>query len=598
MNRALTIPALFRLTSFVPPAGVEDVSLPRPSSRTTAWLGPGAIVGAGLVIAAVAPAGAQTTPDPAAAAPGLFAPTRDGGSVLAPGFEPADPTAPSPDGRSRFGAIDESPPAGSRPPARPTTQFDSRNAAKPRVTLSFTQRQQEAARLKRAPVPAPLVRGTNPQQVPVVVLDRLRRRGGPDIDTTSRLNVPVAAIIPRRAVSIEADPFAPTGVRVGAFTLRPAIETTTGYDTNPTRIQGLPGSGFTRVAPELIIRSDWQRHQLNADLRGTYTWYGQTYPPVVEFPGTVASTATPEIIDRPTMDSRVTGRYDVDKLSHFDGEARAIVSTDNPGSPNVQTGLKRFPLVTTVGTTFGYTQGFNRLEVTGKGTFDHQVYSDSLLADGTTSSNADREYNQYGGALRVAYELKPGLKPFVESGGDTRIHSQKIDRNGYDRDSKGLFVKAGSTFEFSRKLTGEASLGWLWRFYVDDQLTDMSGLTIDAALTYTASDLTTVKLIGTTFASEIIVPGLSGVFSRNVTLQVDHAFRRWLIGTAQIGTGIDSYVGSDRVDHRYLVSLALLYKLTREVQLKTELRHDWLRSDVANVDWDATQVTVGLRLQR
>nr|WP_284701091.1 outer membrane beta-barrel protein [Rhodoplanes tepidamans] len=426
----------------------------------------------------------------------------------------------------------------------------------------------------------------------------MRRRGGPDIDTTSRLNVPTTATIPRRSPRPEEDPYAPLGIRTGAFTLRPAIEVTTGYDSNPTRIQGLAGSGFTTVAPELIIRSDWQRHQLNADLRGTYTWYGQTYPPVSENAGTVAASATPEVIDRPTMDSRVTGRFDVDRLSRFEGEARALISTDNPGSPNVQTGLKRFPLVTTVGATLGHVQQFNRLEVTTKGTIDHQMYSDSLLSDGTTSSNADREYNQYGGSLRVGYELKPGLRPFVESGADTRVHSQKIDRNGYDRDSTGVYAKAGSTFEFSRKLIGEAALGWLWRFYEDDQLTTMSGLTIDAALTYTASDLTTVKLIGTTRASEIIVPGLSGVFSRDVTLQVDHAFRRWLIGTARIGTGIDDYVGSDRLDHRYLVSIAMLYKLSREVQLKGELRHDWLRSNLENADWDATTVTVGLRLQR
>ncbi|WP_170149561.1 outer membrane beta-barrel protein [Rhodoplanes roseus] len=575
--------------------------MPRPCSRLAAWLGSGAIVGAGLIAASTSAALAQTPElgtDPATE-PGLFAPAPAGSRPLPQRFRPGSATAAPADGRTVFGGGEETAPSGSRlPTSTGTTSFDSRNARRFRLPQSLTQRQQEAARLKRAPVSAVLVPGTNQAVTSVVVPGRLRRRGGPDIDTTSRLNIPTTATILRRFPNAEVDPFAPTGIRAGAFLLRPAIEITTGFDTNPTRIQGLPGSSLTTVSPELIIRSDWQRHQLNADLRGTYTWYGQTYPPVTENAGTVASTATPEIIDRPTMDSRVNGRFDVDKLSHFDGEARAVVSTDNPGSPNVQTGLKRFPLVTTVGATFGYTQAFNRLEVTTKGTLDHQVYQDSLLADGTTYSNADREYNQYGGAVRVGYELKPGLRPFVETGADTRIHAQKVDRNGYDRDSTGTFVKVGSTFEFSRKLVGEASLGWLWRFYEDDALTNMSGLTIDAALAYTLSDLTLVKLVGTTRAAEIIVPGMSGVFSRDISVQVDHAFRRWLIGTALVGTGIDDYVGSDRLDHRYFASVSMLYKLSREVALKSELRQDWLRSNIQNADWSATRITVGVRLQR
>ena len=67
---------------------------------------------------------------------------------------------------------------------------------------------------------------------------------------------------------------------------------------------------------------------------------------------------------------------------------------------------------------------------------------------------------------------------------------------------------------------------------------------------------------------------------------------------AEIGTGIDDYFGSPRLDHRYYVSFAMLYKLSREIQFKTEVRHDWLRSNLPNVDWDATLVTVGVRLQR
>src|SRR5262252_1385676 len=80
------------------------------------------------------------------------------------------------------------------------------------------------------------------------------------------------------------------------------------------------------------------------------------------------------------------------------------------------------PIFTTTGGSAGITQRFNRFEVTAKGNIDRTVYQDSTLLDGTTASNADRDFNQYGGALRGSYEITPGIKPFVEFGGDARVH--------------------------------------------------------------------------------------------------------------------------------------------------------------------------------
>jgi hypothetical protein len=422
---------------------------------------------------------------------------------------------------------------------------------------------------------------------------RFVRRGAPEIGTTSLLNVPTTIATPRRAAPLIDDPYAPLGVRVGSFVLRPALELTGGYDSNPTRIEGLPGSSLAIAAPELAVRSDWSRHALNADLRGSYTWYKQTYHDPAG-----GSLGTPEIIDRPNVDSRVNGRIDVTSRSHADIEGRFLVTTDSPGSPNIQAGLLRFPIVTTLGSTFGYTQAFNRLEATAKGAVDGIVYQPSRLTDGTTSSNEDRDYNQYAGSLRVGYELKPGLRPFAEVGGYARLHELPFDRYGLERNSQTKFGKLGSTFEFSRKLTGELAFGYLQTKFKDPTLSDLSGWTIDGALIYSATALTTATLTAITTVNEIVTPDVSGLFSRDVSLRVDHAFRRWLIGAVRGGVGLDDYVGSPRVDHRYFVSLLALYKLNRELQLKGEYRHDWLQSNQPDLSWQADTVLLGVRLQR
>src|SRR5215204_3353131 len=71
----------------------------------------------------------------------------------------------------------------------------------------------------------------------------------------------------------ELDPYAPLGIRAGSFILRPAIDITGGYDSNPARNSRPEGSPFYVIAPELQAKSDWERHELRARIRGSYEGY-------------------------------------------------------------------------------------------------------------------------------------------------------------------------------------------------------------------------------------------------------------------------------------------------------------------------------------
>ena len=66
-------------------------------------------------------------------------------------------------------------------------------------------------------------------------------------------------------------------------------------------------------------------------------------------------------------------------------------------------------------------QRVNRFEVTARGSADRTVYQNSHFTDGTTGSNADRDYNRYLAELKTSYELTPGMRAFVESTIDTRV---------------------------------------------------------------------------------------------------------------------------------------------------------------------------------
>ena len=136
------------------------------------------------------------------------------------------------------------------------------------------------------------------------------------------------------------------------------------------------------VAPELLVVSDWERHAVVADLRGSFTGYTQNLTPNAN--GIPLS--APLDIDRPNFVGHIDGRLDVSRDTRLTGQGRLLVATDNPGSPNIQAGLQRYPIYTTVGGTFGVDQNFNRLQVSAGAAVDRTDYQWSKLTDGTSSS--------------------------------------------------------------------------------------------------------------------------------------------------------------------------------------------------------------------
>ncbi|WP_461195782.1 outer membrane beta-barrel protein [Bradyrhizobium sp. UFLA06-06] len=398
---------------------------------------------------------------------------------------------------------------------------------------------------------------------------------------------------PRKRLKIDDDPFGAVGDYAGSFMVKTAVEVMAGYDTNPGRLYSPQGKAFYMVAPEFLAVSDWERHAVVADLRGSFTGYGSGLTPNVD--GTPLS--APLDIDRPNFIGHIDGRLDVSRDTHLLGQARLLVSTDNPGSPNVQAGLARYPIYTTVGGTFGIDQNFNRMQVSLGATVDRTDYQWSKLTDGTSSSNDDRNFTQYGGVGRVSYELNPAVKPFVEVQGDSRFHDLYLDRNGYARNSSGGYVKAGTSFEFTRLLFGEVSIGYAMRDYADTRLNRLEGLLTTASLTWTATPLTTVKFYSDTQIGETTLPGTSGVLSRTYTVEVDHDFRRWLTGIGKFTYGTLDYQGDNRNDTIYSVSADLIYKMTRSLWIKGTVRRDWLDSNLAGQSSASTVVMLGVRVQ-
>jgi len=535
--------------------------------------------------------------------PDLFSPERDG--FLQPQNSPLrrtagidDPAPPDPGADIR--RSDRDPRATSRIGAVPSYGLPAASGAADSGydSLNRTRKKPKYYPAQDRPKPPPGP-GSPPPDAARPNLSGQLRLSIPPSDAANRQ--PVAPAMagnvpgqpPRKRLRIDDDPFGAVGDYAGSFLVKSAVEVSGGYDTNPGRLNQPRGLPFWVVAPEFLAVSDWERHALVADLRGSFTGYGGSLPATIDG----APNPAPTDIDRPDFTGHVDGRLDVSRDLRLTAEARLHVATDNPGSPNIQAGLARYPLATTFGGTAGFDQNFNRLQVSAGGTIDRTTYQQSKLTDGTFSSNDDRNFNQYGGVGRISYEVTPGIKPFAEVEGDTRVHDQQFDRSGYERDSSGGYAKAGTSFEFTRLLTGEVSIGYAARNYIDPRLSRLEGFLTAGSLVWQVSGLTTARFNADTQIAETTLPGASGVLVHTYTVEVDHDFRRWLTAIGKLSYGTLDYQGFGRSDRTWSAEGDLIYKLTRNLWIKGTLRHDVLESNEVGSSSAATVVMLGVRLQ-
>lgn len=389
---------------------------------------------------------------------------------------------------------------------------------------------------------------------------------------------PVAAPQPKRAPR-EDDPYAPLGIRVGSMMLRPSIDASGGYDSNARRSgTNRQGSTFYRTEGELAATSEWSRHQLDLGLRGSYTGYTSV-----------------DNANRPEGDARIALRLDATRDLTFDLGLTGKIDTESPSSVNLPGGVSaRTPYYTT-GASLGATQKFGRLSLGLKGTLDRLIYADAE-SGGVTVSQQSRNLTTYGLRLRTGYEISPGISPFAEAGIDSRVHDLATDSGGYRRDSQGMTLRAGSTFELARTLTGEASLGYTFRAYEDARLAYLRAPLIDTSLTWSISPLTTLNLKAQSEVAETTVANSAGALAYRGTATLTHAFLRNFTATATLGFSKTDYDGVNRRETGVNAGMRLEYKFNRLMALRGSYAFEKVHVNAVGESYSAHTMMLGFRM--
>jgi hypothetical protein len=345
------------------------------------------------------------------------------------------------------------------------------------------------------------------------------------------------------------------GIRAGSFIVFPTADLSENYDSNVYAIPtGVKSDFYTELAPDVAVDSNWNNHALDFDVGSDTRRYNKQ-------------------VSENTTDAHaaVNGRLDYLRDIYFLGGLKYQRLHEDRTSPDSLVGQKNPTKYQVAGAGLGYVHESGRLGFRIDGDTNFYSYDNAQTATGATVVETDRNRVEYEVKPRLQYEIIPGYNAFVQASGNWRTYQAKFDQNGFQRDSSGWEVDAGTAIELTRLIVGEIYAGYLSQSYTDSRLRTASGVGFGSNLLWSVTELTSVKFTAQRAVQETIVTNTVGTtvvpaasdLQSNVGVSVEHELLRNVLLTAGVGYTRDDFQGISRTDDSYSGSAGGRYLINR-----------------------------------
>jgi len=375
--------------------------------------------------------------------------------------------------------------------------------------------------------------------------------------------------------------FAPVGARVGSFLVIPKADVSVAYNDNIYATTNNAKSDIiTTVTPEISARSNWNRHALNAIVRGEIQRY-----------------ADKDQEDQENFLVATDGRLDVLRKTSLGGGVAFERSHEERGNPNTTASAKEPTQVNTLTARAGVQRELGKVVARFDTEAKQIAYEDNRTTGGTLINGGLRDRNEYTQALRVGYRLTDQFEGFVRGTVDTRAYDHKGSTANRNRSSHGNLVVAGTSFDVSGKTNGEVYAGVMARNYVDAGFEDVSEPTFGGKVTWNATQLT--SLIGKIdrTVEETTIGGSSAYVSTAYKADVEHALTRSIVLKGGVGFANNDYhgrTGNQRSDDIVSANVGADYALNRGLKAGVGYTYRDRSSNVSGGDYSRDTVLVKL----
>jgi hypothetical protein len=392
----------------------------------------------------------------------------------------------------------------------------------------------------------------------------------------------VAPLLDRRPARLARfEPYDPLGIRRGSWIVFPEVEVGIGATNNILRAPGRDGAGFLDARPTVRVISNLRRHAV--ELRGT---------------GLVSANDGFMTENDKAYALEARARFDIARstnvsalVSHArDQEARQARDAIDGARARGDIDTTRLALA------FNHRVGSFGLQV--RGGLANIDYAPVVTRAGLTITNTARDVFVRDAAIRGTWFFTPALAGFTEVQIIDRAYAE-VTADGILRDSTGWRSLAGLTFGGPQTVwRGEIAAGYGVQTPNDTRLKPIEGMIFDANLGWRITGLTSLLLTARTDLNDAVTAGRDGSVTWSGGIELRHAFRRHLIGTAGVRHTLTDYRGVDLTERETTADLGLEYALDRATTLFAKYSHVWFDSSVAGAGYQVDAVRLGLRWRR
>ena len=392
------------------------------------------------------------------------------------------------------------------------------------------------------------------------------------------------APVPGQAVAVDEADTTANGWAAGDFRFYPQLSITTLYDTNiygvngsvPVDDPGAPRGAVVEetsdtvgiLTPSIAVRSDWERHELNVNAGADLARYRDNSDE-----------------DYADLWLNADGRYDIDGSSNVFGGVGISRDHEDRTSPEGATGVEpvQYDSLDAHG---GYARRIGQTVLRVGGTAQRLDYENGVDTDGDVINNDDRDRDILALGARLSF-LRPGqVRPFVQASTEARRYHDDRDDYGYERDSDGYRLAAGTTFDYGAGLSGEVYGGLMHQSFDDPRFDSITRPDFGARLTWQATPYTRVRasadrsLEETTYAQSLTPLNVASsyLYSRAEVL-AEHRLTPRTTLSALASYGQADYQDVDRTDDLIGAGFGVEYKLTKNLLMQFDYRHYQRDSD-------------------
>ncbi|WCL53387.1 outer membrane beta-barrel protein [Gimibacter soli] len=380
------------------------------------------------------------------------------------------------------------------------------------------------------------------------------------------------------------------GLSVGSFYLMPsAVGGVTIDDNIYATDTGKVDDTIFNVKPEVGLYSNWNNNSFAVIASADLGYYDQNSREDYE-DYTLTSYGTLEVMEGTYFDAGV----DYSKLHEDRGSPDSLGAVADPTEYNM------------FKANVAFTRDLSLLSMKLFADYTRRNFKDADLVGGGINNNDDRDRKRYNVGLRLGYEIGDSTEAYVLGSRNKVEYDNSQEDGGPLRDGNGYRLVVGGVLDITGTTSIDVYAGYLNHDYDSSVLKDVGKFTYGAAIEWSPTELTSMKLgvsqdvVETSVSDEnalgAFVP-VAGILNTGVDFTIEHELMENLILSGIASYARQEFIGTVREDDVLGFGLAGEYLINRNLRLKLRYDYSDKSNEVGRGEFSRNKIMASLKLQ-